>query len=126
MRILKRDKEVSDLNGQSFESSQIRLKEQLRANSIVPEGLVDEIIDRHTRVTCARDQRVSCQALPADPLFWVVSGLVDVSCPEEDGSQILVWVAGPGDLIGFTNRVDEDERLVQPLPRRPRRNAKSH
>ena len=49
----------------------------------------------------------------ADVLYWVMSGLVKVSCPTPDGGSVLLRMAGPGDFIGIFDTSESEGRRFQ-------------
>jgi len=75
----------------------------------VPQKLIQDLLERHTVLSLAKDSRLYGRGSPADVLYWVRSGLVMVSAyfPEENDNGILVRLAGPGELIGFADFIDD-------------------
>jgi CRP/FNR family transcriptional regulator, cyclic AMP receptor protein len=89
-----------------------RLEMQLGELGIPPK-FVDEIIGHHTLVNYNKGSMIFLQGSPADLLFWVFTGLVKVYCPRPDGTRIMVKLAGPGDLIGHVDYIDDRGRRAQ-------------
>src|ERR1700756_3891340 len=90
---------------------QDRLHSQLV--EFLPKELADELLRHHTSVTYARDAMIFLQGSPADVMFWVMSGLVKIYCPIADGERTLVRLCGPGDLLGYADFIDADNRHLQ-------------
>ena len=86
-----------------------RLEMQLGELGIPPK-FVDEIVGHHTLVNYNKGSMIFLQGSPADLLFWVFTGLVKVYCPRPDGTRIMVKLAGPGDLIGHVDYIDDRGR----------------
>jgi CRP/FNR family transcriptional regulator, cyclic AMP receptor protein len=81
----------------------------------VPQRLIGDLLEHHTVLSFAKDSRLYDRGSPADVLYWVRTGLVLVSVyfPEENGRGILVRLAGPGELIGFADFIDDRGRRCQ-------------
>jgi len=93
------------------EDAQHRLYSQLV--QFLPKELVDELIRHHTSVTYAKDSIIFLQGSPADLMFWIMSGLVKLYCPVSDGNRTLVRISGPGDVLGYADFIDVDNRHLQ-------------
>jgi CRP/FNR family cyclic AMP-dependent transcriptional regulator len=75
--------------------------------------IVDEIISHNTVIHYEKGSKVFLQGSPADLLFWVLAGLAKVYCPLSDGTQILVKLARPGDIIGHVAYLDSRGQQAQ-------------
>jgi CRP-like cAMP-binding protein len=53
------------------------------------------------------------QGAPADVLMIIINGVVEVHCAQPDGRRFLVELAGPGDIIGYVDRLDGKGRHCQ-------------
>ncbi len=93
------------------EDAQHRLHSQLVR--FLPRELADELIRHHTSVTYAKDSIIFLQGSPADLMFWIMSGLVKLYCPRSDGDRTLVRLCGPGDVLGYADFIDADNRHLQ-------------
>ncbi len=71
---------------------------------------IDELFDRHMRVSFAPGAIVFPEGSAADVLGCVLSGFVKIYCAVDDGSRTLMRVAGPGEIIGYADSVDEKGR----------------
>lgn len=91
--------------------AQERLHSQLV--QFLPKELADELIRHHTSVTYAKDAIIFLQGAPAHFIFWVVSGLVNLYRPISDGERTLVRFCGPGDVLGYADFIDADNRHRQ-------------
>jgi CRP/FNR family cyclic AMP-dependent transcriptional regulator len=98
-------------------SSTIRDEAQHRLHThlaqFLPQELADELIRHHTSVTYAKDSIIFLQGSPADLMFWIMSGLVKLYCPMPDGDRTLVRLCGPGDVLGYADFIDPDQRHLQ-------------
>jgi CRP-like cAMP-binding protein len=93
------------------DDAQNRLRSHLV--QFLPEELADELMRHHTSVTYAKDSVIFLQGSPADLMFWIVSGLVKLYCPLSDGDRTLVRLCGPGDVLGYADFIDTDNRHLQ-------------
>jgi CRP-like cAMP-binding protein len=72
----------------------------------LPHGAVDDLLDHHPVLNFKEKSAIFRQGAPADVLYWVRAGLVDLISPDAK-KDILVEVAGPGELLGFMD-IDEN------------------
>lgn len=79
----------------------------------LPKEIVEELISHHTVVTYPKGSTLFLQGAPADVLFWISSGMVEVFCPQEDGSRVLVRLCGPGEILGHVDFIDYKGRRAQ-------------
>jgi CRP/FNR family cyclic AMP-dependent transcriptional regulator len=92
--------------------AKIRLEAQL-LNFQIPPKFIEDVIDHHTLVKYNKGAVVFPQGSPADLVFWVVAGLVKVHAPRPDGNRILIKLAGPGDIVGHVDYLDQRGRHAQ-------------
>lgn len=76
----------------------------------LPVDLVDELISRHIAVTFEKGALAFCEGNTDGMLACILSGYVKVYCPVADGNRTLVRMAGPGEVIGYPDYVDEKGR----------------
>lgn len=76
----------------------------------LPLDLVDELIERHIAVSFEKDALVFCEGNVDGMLACILSGYVNVYCPVGDGNRTLVQMAGPGEVVGYTDYIDEKGR----------------
>src|ERR1700735_1251880 len=76
----------------------------------LPLDLVDDLIERHITVTYERGSWAFCEGNTDGMLAYIMSGYVNVYCPVGDGNRTLVRMAGPGEIIGYPDYVDEKGR----------------
>ncbi len=100
------------MNVQIPEILQRRL-EGFITDSGLPREIVDELISHHTVVTYPKGSTLFLQGAPADMMFWVFSGMVEVFCPQADGSRVLVRLCGPGEVLGHVDFIDHKKRRAQ-------------
>src|SRR5262250_1936131 len=79
----------------------------------LPLDLVDELIDRHIAVTFEKGALAFCEGNTDGMLACILSGYVKVYCPVADGNRTLVRMAGPGEIIGYPDYVDEKGRIAR-------------
>jgi CRP/FNR family cyclic AMP-dependent transcriptional regulator len=76
----------------------------------LPVDLVDELIDRHIAVSFEKGALAFCEGNTDGMFACVLSGYVNVYCPVGDGNRTLVRIAGPGEIIGYSDYIDEKGR----------------
>src|SRR5271155_1676742 len=81
----------------------------------LPVDLVDELIDRHIAVSFEKGAMAFCEGNTDGMLACILSGYVYIYCPVGDGNRTLVRMAGPGEIIGYPDYIDEKGRHADPL-----------
>ncbi len=76
----------------------------------LPLDLVDELIERHIAVAFEKGAMAFCEGNTDGMIACILSGYVKVYCPVADGNRTLVRLAGPGEIIGYSDYVDEKGR----------------
>ena len=76
----------------------------------LPVDLVEELIERHMAVAFEKGAFAFCEGNTDGMLACILSGYVNVYCPVGDGGRTLVRMAGPGEIIGYPDYVDEKGR----------------
>jgi CRP-like cAMP-binding protein len=76
----------------------------------LPMDLVEELIERHIAVAFEKDALAFREGNTDGMLACVLSGYVNVYCPVGDGDRTLVRMAGPGEIIGYPDYIDEKGR----------------
>jgi len=82
-------------------------------DSGLPKEIVVDLIDHHTVVPYAKGSALFLRGAPADVLFWVFSGIVELFCPLPDGKRVLIRLCGPGDILGNVDFLNGRGRRVQ-------------
>jgi CRP-like cAMP-binding protein len=77
---------------------------------ILPLDLVDELIERHIAVAYEKGAMAFCEGNTDGLIACILSGYVKVYCPVGDGNRTLVRLAGPGEIIGYSDYLDEKGR----------------
>ena len=77
--------------------------------------LVEELIERHIAVSFEKGALAFCEGNTDGMLGCILSGYVNVYCPVVDGNRTLVRLAGPGEVIGFPDYVDEKRPPCSPV-----------
>src|ERR1700722_8736396 len=76
----------------------------------LPLDLVDEVIERHIAVAFEKGALPFCEGNTDGMIACILSGYVKVYCPVGDGNRTLVRMAGPGEIIGYSDYIDEKGR----------------
>jgi CRP/FNR family cyclic AMP-dependent transcriptional regulator len=76
----------------------------------LPTDLVDELIGRHIAVVFEKGALAFCEGNTDGMLACILSGYVKINCPVADGNRTLVRLAGPGEIIGYPDYIDEKNR----------------
>src|SRR6266481_6469933 len=76
----------------------------------LPPELVDELIEQHIAIVFEKGALAFCEGNADGMLALILSGYVNVYCPVGDGNRTLVRLAGPGEIIGYSDYVDEKGR----------------
>ena len=76
----------------------------------LPLDLVDEVIERHIAVAFEKGALAFGEGNTDGMIACILSGYVKVYCPVGDGNRTLVRLAGPGEIIGYSDYVDEKGR----------------
>ena len=79
----------------------------------MPGEIIDDLINDNIVARYARRFRLFLQGAPGDVLMIIINGVVKVHCAQPDGRRFLVELAGPGDIIGYVDRVDAKGRHCQ-------------
>lgn len=89
---------------------------RLRNNLVdwrVPAELVDELIERRVEASFAKGALLFSEGSSADLFACLLSGYVKVYCPIGDGGRTLMRLAGPGDVVGYADFIDERGRRAR-------------
>jgi CRP-like cAMP-binding protein len=73
----------------------------------VPRQIAEEVIKHHIKVNYDDGQLIFNQGSAADNVMWVVKGVVREICPNPKGTQTLVRLATPGDILGLADKLNE-------------------
>lgn len=76
----------------------------------LPPEFADELIDRRVVVVFEKGTQAFCEGNVDGMLACVLSGYVNVYCSVGDGTRTLVRLAGPGEVIGYPDYIDEKGR----------------
>jgi CRP/FNR family cyclic AMP-dependent transcriptional regulator len=76
----------------------------------LPLNSVDELIERHITVAFEKGAMAFCEGNTDGMIACVLNGYVKVYCPVGEGNRTLVRLAGPGEIIGYSDYVDEKGR----------------
>jgi CRP/FNR family cyclic AMP-dependent transcriptional regulator len=76
----------------------------------LPLDLVDELIERHIAVVFEKGALAFCEGNTDGMIACILNGYVKVYCPVGDGNRTLIRLAGPGEIIGYPDYIDEKGR----------------
>jgi CRP/FNR family transcriptional regulator, cyclic AMP receptor protein len=79
----------------------------------LPMDLVDELIERHIPVAFEKGELALGEGNTDGMLACILSGYVNVCCYLGDGNRTLVRMAGPGEVIGYPDYIDEKGRQAR-------------
>jgi CRP/FNR family cyclic AMP-dependent transcriptional regulator len=79
----------------------------------LPAVLVDDLIERHITVSYEKGAWAFCEGNTDGMVAYIMSGYVNVYCPVGDGNRTLIRMAGPGEVIGYPDYVDERGRTAR-------------
>jgi len=82
-------------------------------NLNLPVDTVDELIERHIAVSFEKGALAFCEGNTDGMLACILSGYIYIYCPVGDGNRTLVRLAGPGEIIGYPDYLDEKGRLAR-------------
>ena len=108
MEGVRRAEMKTKLNRQHEEAFTVLRASLNRVN--LPAELVEELIERHIAVAFEKGALAFCEGNTDGMLACILSGYVNVYCPVGDGNRTLVRLAGPGEIIGYPDYVDEKGR----------------
>ncbi len=89
-----------------------RLESQLKEWAL-PKSLADDLANHLCLVTYGKGAVIFLRGSPADFLFCVLNGFAKLYLPHIDGRRTLVALARPGDLLGFVDSLDSENRRGQ-------------
>jgi CRP/FNR family transcriptional regulator, cyclic AMP receptor protein len=101
----------ANLNRQHEEAFTILRTSLSRLN--LPVDIVEELIERHIAVSFEKGALAFCEGNTDGMLACILSGYVNVYCPVGDGDRTLVRMAGPGEIIGYPDYLDEKGRYAR-------------
>lgn len=96
----------------NYDEAFSRLRSNLSTLGIPPE-FTDEIIARNIAVSFEKGVLIFSEGSTDDMFGCVLAGYVKIYCAVGDGNRTLIRLAGPGDLIGFTDYVDSRGRRAR-------------
>ena len=79
----------------------------------LPTDLVDDLIDRHIAVAFEKGALALREGNTDGMLACILSGYVNVYCVVGDGNRTMVRMAGPGEVIGYPDYIDEKGRQAR-------------
>ncbi len=72
----------------------------------LPDATIAELVNDSIAVPYGKGLKPFIQGAPADVLMLVLNGVIKVYCSHGKSRRFLVQLAGPGDLIGYSDFVD--------------------
>lgn len=79
----------------------------------LPASLVSEISRENIVVHHPKGFRLFSQGTPADVIMIIISGVVKIYCSNGNGRRFMVQLAGPSEVIGHTDFLDDRGRRCQ-------------
>jgi CRP-like cAMP-binding protein len=76
----------------------------------LPENLLDELFGRNSLLSYSRGATIFPQGSPAEVVFLIHKGLINLYSYQPGGSRMLIRLAGHGELIGYCNMIDSKGR----------------
>lgn len=92
--------EITSLTGANANESGLRSWQ-------IPQHSAEDLIKHNTKLNYEDGKLIFSQGSPADLVMWVVKGVVREVCPNPNGTQTLVRLATPGEILGLADRVNE-------------------
>ena len=89
----------------------------------IPNSIIDQFFSNHVSLSYRKGQIVFPQGSPADVLYLLQRGMVEIHRAGRDGNRFILRLAGPGDLIGFADLTDENGESIQAFGARARTNC---
>src|SRR5260370_9333982 len=105
------EKMKTNLNRQHEEAFTMLRASLSRLN--LPFDLAEELIDRHIAVSFEKGALAFCEGNTDGMLACILSGYVNVYCPDGDGDPTFLGIAGPAEIIGYPDYVDEKGRRAR-------------
>jgi CRP/FNR family transcriptional regulator, cyclic AMP receptor protein len=76
----------------------------------LPVELIDEIAERHIPISFEKGALVFCEGNADGLIACILTGYVKVYCAVGDGNRTLLRIAGPGDIVGYPDFIDDKGR----------------
>jgi CRP/FNR family cyclic AMP-dependent transcriptional regulator len=86
----------------------------------VSEHLRKDLFPNNMTVDYPRRAVIFRQGSPADVIYWLGKGIVELCRPSTDGNLPLLRMAGPGEIIGYFDCFDKNGELVHAFEARAR------
>src|SRR6516225_1724741 len=79
----------------------------------LPAETVDELIEGQMAVSFEKGAMLFCEGNTDGMMACILTGYIYVYCPVGDGNRTLVRLAGPGEIIGYPDYLDEKGRTAR-------------
>jgi CRP/FNR family transcriptional regulator, cyclic AMP receptor protein len=76
----------------------------------LPSDTVDELIEGQMAVSFEKGAMLFCEGNTDGMMACILTGYVSIYCPVGDGNRTLVRLAGPGEIIGYPDYLDQNGR----------------
>jgi CRP-like cAMP-binding protein len=93
----------------------VRKAQNLLSRWRMPAGFLSTSVEGRSTITFRKGETIFTRGSPADVTHLIISGLVKVYLPLEDGSRVIVRVAGAGEFVGVIDTMGADGQRVQAL-----------
>jgi CRP-like cAMP-binding protein len=89
------------------------MEELVDVSWVVSAELFEHYFTNNVRVTYRKGQVIFTQGSPADVVYWLRKGMVDIYRSIPDGRRTLVRLCGAGEIIGFADVINSASEWVQ-------------
>ncbi len=93
----------------------VRKAQNLLSRWRMSAGFLSTSVEGRSTITFRKGEAIFTRGSPADVTHLIISGLVKVYLPLEDGSRVIVRVAGAGEFVGVIDTMGADGQRVQAL-----------
>src|ERR1700722_2706934 len=100
--------EAKSAGERSKRSDGIRIFEGRLVQFNLAPTIARQLTGRRTTFRYSKGEVVFFSGAAADMVYCVRKGMVALYAPEENGNRVMVRIAGPGDLLGYTNVLGEE------------------
>jgi CRP-like cAMP-binding protein len=76
----------------------------------VPEDVLVDLVNDSLVVRYEKDARLFLRGTPADNVMLIITGAVKICCHQSGRHNVMLGLAGPGEVIGFADFVDPKGR----------------
>jgi CRP/FNR family cyclic AMP-dependent transcriptional regulator len=93
----------------------IRKAQEFLVRWRMPPQSLGTCIENRATITFSKGRAIFTCGSPADVTYLIISGVVKIYLPLEDGTRVIVRIAGAGEFVGFIDTIGPSGRRVQAL-----------